>query len=169
MKRAFYIGRFQPYHYGHDAVIKSIAKEIDELVIGIGSAQRSHSTPDPFTAGERVLMISAALEDLEIPHYIIPIEDVKYNSIWPAHVRSMTPPFELVYSNNPLVIQLFSDFNVKVKQSPMYQRAECSGTRIREKMLKDEDWEHLVPDKVVEIIKEINGIQRLKNVTRKDH
>jgi len=36
--RAFYIGRFQPYHLGHHAVIQKIAKEVDEIVIGIGSA-----------------------------------------------------------------------------------------------------------------------------------
>ncbi len=48
MKRAFYIGRFQPYHNGHHAVLSAIAKTADEIVIGIGSARsrtisRTHS------------------------------------------------------------------------------------------------------------------------------
>ena len=32
MKRAFYIGRFQPYHNGHHAVLSEIAKSTDEIV-----------------------------------------------------------------------------------------------------------------------------------------
>jgi len=57
MIRALYIGRFQPYHNGHHYVINHIAREVDELIIGFGSAQMSHEPSDPFTAGERVLMI----------------------------------------------------------------------------------------------------------------
>lgn len=30
---------------------------MDEIVIGIGSAQKSHELKDPFTAGERVVML----------------------------------------------------------------------------------------------------------------
>lgn len=36
MKRAFYIGRFQPYHLGHHAVLNMIAKEVDEIEIKAG-------------------------------------------------------------------------------------------------------------------------------------
>ena len=61
MKRGFYIGRFQPYHNGHQSVLEHIAREVDEIVIGIGSAQLSHLPDNPFTAGERVLMITRAL------------------------------------------------------------------------------------------------------------
>jgi nicotinamide-nucleotide adenylyltransferase len=63
MRRAFYIGRFQPFHLGHYSVITSIARDVDELVIGIGSAQKSHEPKNPFTAGERVMMIRHALKD----------------------------------------------------------------------------------------------------------
>ena len=35
-KRALYIGRFQPYHRGHHAVIREIASEVDEIIICIG-------------------------------------------------------------------------------------------------------------------------------------
>ena len=107
MKRGFYIGRFQPYHNGHQAVLERIAGETDEIVIGVGSAQLSHQVDNPFTAGERVLMITRALAGLGRPFYVIPIEDIKRNALWVAHVKSMTPPFELCYSSNPLVVRLF--------------------------------------------------------------
>ena len=53
MSRGFYIGRFQPYHYGHQAVLEQIAGSVDEIVIGVGSAQVSHTLDNPFTAGEK--------------------------------------------------------------------------------------------------------------------
>ncbi|MCG7848445.1 MAG: nicotinamide-nucleotide adenylyltransferase [ANME-2 cluster archaeon] len=167
-RRAFYIGRFQPYHLGHQTVLESIAHEVDEIIIGIGSAQTSHEQDDLFTAGERVLMMTRALEDLGVKHYIIPIEDIQRNSVWVSHIISMTPPFKVVYSNNPLVIRLFEEAGIEVRQSPMYQREQYSGTEIRRRMLAGEGWESLVPSSTVDIIKEIGGLERLKLISGRD-
>ena len=168
ISRAFYIGRFQPYHLGHHTVLSSIAGEVDEIVIGIGSAQYSHEIKNPFTAGERVVMISRSLRDLDIDCYVIPIEDIQRNAVWVSHVMSMTPHFDLAYTNNPLVFRLFEDAGVPVKRSPMYRRDEYSGTAIREKMLTGEEWEDLVPDAVVRVIEEIGGVARLREIARDD-
>ena len=168
MKRAFYIGRFQPFHLGHQAVLCMIAENVDEVVIGIGSAQKSHEPNDPFTAGERVMMIRHALEDSHIRHYALPIEDIQQNSLWVSHVLSRTPPFDIVYSNNPLVIQLFEEAGIHVEQPPMYLRGKYSGTQIRKKMLAGEDWRHLVSPAVADVIDEVDGVTRLRNVSKSD-
>ena len=60
VNRAFYIGRFQPFHKGHLKVISQIAREVDELVIGIGSAHEPH-------AGEPVHRGRAHPDDLPQP------------------------------------------------------------------------------------------------------
>jgi nicotinamide-nucleotide adenylyltransferase len=163
-KRGFYIGRFQPFHLGHRKVITGIAKQVDELVIGIGSAQQNHTQENPFTVGERILMISHSLEGLDLYYYIIPIGDIYQHAVWVSHVRSMTPPFTVVYSNDPLVSRLFRESGCKVQSSPLYNREEYSGTEIRRRMLAGEDWKKLVPHEVVEVISEINGIERLKSI-----
>lgn len=168
MKRGLYLGRFQPYHLGHHQVLSQISKEVDEIIIGIGSAQKSHEIENPFTAGERVLMVSSALSEFDIKHYVIPIEDIQRNSLWVSHVKSMVPPFEIAYTNNPLVIELLSEAGIEVKQSPLFKRNSYSGTEIRRRMLKGEKWEHFVPEKVVEIIREIDGVKRLKTVAKSD-
>ncbi len=168
MKRGLYLGRFQPYHLGHHQVLKQIAQEVDEIIVGIGSAQKSHEMENPFTAGERVLMVSSALEEFNIKHYVIPIEDIQRNSLWVSHVKSMVPPFEIAYTNNPLVIELLSEAGIEVKQSPLFKRNNYSGTEIRRKMLEGDKWEHFVPEKVVEIIREIDGVKRLKTVAQSD-
>jgi len=61
-KRGLYVGRFQPFHLGHLSAVKSVLKDVEELVIVIGSAQYSHTTANPFTAGERLIMIRKALD-----------------------------------------------------------------------------------------------------------
>jgi nicotinamide-nucleotide adenylyltransferase len=168
MKRGFYIGIFQPYHNGHQSVLEQIAEEVQEIVIGVGSAQLSHTVDNPFTAGERVLMITRALKTLECPFYVIPIEDIKRNALWVAHVQSMTPPFDLCYSSNPLVVQLFSEANVMVQSPSMYERETHSGTEIRKRMLEGKPWSDLVPPSVVQVINEIDGVSRLRQIAKAD-
>ncbi|MFA4859306.1 nicotinamide-nucleotide adenylyltransferase [Methanoregula sp.] len=168
MKRGFYVGRFQPYHNGHQTVLKHIAGKVDEIIIGVGSAQLSHQVDNPFTAGERVLMITRSLHDLGCPCYVIPIEDIQRNALWVAHVRSMAPPFDICYSSNPLVVQLFRDAGIKVQSPAMYERDLLSGTEIRNRMLAGKSWEKLVPPEVVQVIKEIDGVKRLRQIARED-
>ncbi len=168
MKRAFYIGRFQPYHLGHQTVIDLIARQADEIIIGIGSAQLSHDAENPFTAGERILMITRALQSCSRPCYVIPIEDIKRNALWVSHIISMAPPFDIVYSSNPLVIRLFSETGIPVCSPPMFERHTHSGTGIRDRMRTGEEWEHLVPGEVADVIREIDGIARIRDLDRED-
>lgn len=166
--RGLYIGRFQPYHLGHQAVLQKISEEVDEIVIVIGSAQESHTPENPFTAGERIDMIYKALGRLRDRCYVIPLQDVKRNAIWVDHVRSMVPRFDVVYSNNPLVVQLFSEAMVKVRKPPMYQREIYSGTAIRGMMLSSGDWRSLLPEAVAFVIDEIGGVERLLSISCSD-
>jgi len=168
MKRGFYVGRFQPYHNGHQAVLTELSRTCDEIIIGVGSAQLSHTLENPFTAGERVLMITRALTTLDCPYFVFPIEDVQRNALWAAHVMSLTPPFDTCYSSNPLVVRLFREANVAVQSPAMYERDLHSGTEIRRRMLAGEKWESLVPPAVVSVINEIDGVERLRQIARDD-
>lgn len=61
-----FIGRFQPFHNGHKAVIDQALKQAKKVVVVIGSAYQPRSIKNPFTFEERVEMISAAYQ---IPVY----------------------------------------------------------------------------------------------------
>ncbi len=63
---ALLIGRFQPFHNGHLEVVKTISKKCDRMIIGIGSAQLSHTFENPFTAGERHLIDLAGVAGYRI-------------------------------------------------------------------------------------------------------
>ena len=166
--RGFYIGRYQPFHDGHQHMVEEIAADVDELVLGIGSAGDSHTTRNPFTAGERVMMVTKAVEDLDVTTYVVPIEDLDRNSVWVSHVRSMTPRFDVASSNNPLVVRLFEEAGVEVRQSPMFRRDVLEGTELRERMIRGREWEGLVPDAVVDVIREVDGVDRIRRIAETD-
>jgi len=166
--RGLYIGRFQPFHLGHKAVLKKILEEVNEVVVVMGSAQDSHTPQNPFTAGERLDMIYGALRDLRPRSYVIPLQDVDRNAIWVSHVVSMAPRFDLVYSNNPLTEDLFIEAGIQVRKPPMYRRDLYSGTIIRNLMLQGGDWRSLVPEEVASVIDSIGGAERLIHISRDD-
>ncbi|MDH5807215.1 MAG: nicotinamide-nucleotide adenylyltransferase [Candidatus Methanomethylicaceae archaeon] len=169
--RGLIIGRYQPFHKGHLEVIKCVLNEVNELIIGIGSAQISHTLENPFTAGERITMISEALKEEGLRdkcYYIIPIPDIWNNSLWVRHVISLTPSFDIVYTGNPLARRLFMEEGIIVKEVPMFDRKKYSGTEIRKRMILGEDWESLVPPAVARVIKQIKGVERLRDITKSD-
>ena len=166
--RGFYIGRFQPYHNGHHHMVEAIAEQVDELVLGIGSAGDSHTPRNPFTAGERVMMVTRSVAAFDIQTYVVPIEDLDRNSVWASHVQSMSPAFDVAYSNNPLVVRLFEEAGVEVRRSPMFRREVLEGTELRERMLAGEEWRSLVPEPVAAVIEECGGVERIQQVDESD-
>lgn len=160
------IGRFQPFHKGHLEVVRSIAKKCDSLIIGIGSAQYSHTYENPFTAGERHLMISRALKDEGLKEYfLVPIVDINRYAVWVSHVVSLVPPFEVVFTNNNLTRRLFSEARYEIHDSPMFNREIYSGTEIRRRMSMGEEWRDLVPPAVAKVIDDIDGVNRIRDLT----
>lgn len=166
--RGFFPGRFQPFHDGHFAFVKHVIQSVDELVVGVGSAQASHTAENPFTAGERISMIHATLDPLETTTYVIPIEDIDRYALWTAHVTALCPPFERVYTNNPLVRRVCREAGLTVGDVRLFDRDRYRGTLIRERMRAGDQWRDLVPESVEAVIEEIDGISRLQAVAEDD-
>jgi len=165
LKRGLYIGRFQPFHKGHLYVVKRALEEVSEVIIGIGSTQANYDIDNPFTCGERMEMIRAALEEAGIEHkryWLIPIPDIHNNIVWVTHVVSLCPKFSIVYGGNPHTLLLFEDMGYEVRRVQLYKSELYSGTEIRRRIINDEPWEDLVPPAVAEFIRRIDGVRRLK-------
>ncbi|MEM3626576.1 MAG: nicotinamide-nucleotide adenylyltransferase [Candidatus Bathyarchaeia archaeon] len=171
VKRGLYVGRFQPFHMGHLNAIRDILNEVEELVIVIGSAQYSHNINNPFTSGERMVMIRRALEEVGMDCskvWIVPVPDVHLHMMWVSAVEGYTPRFEIVYSNEPLTRRLFIEAGYKVKPVRFYERKLYSSTEIRRRIINGENWEELVPKSVAAFIKEIDGVNRLRDLNKSD-
>jgi nicotinamide-nucleotide adenylyltransferase len=171
VKRGLYVGRFQPFHLGHLEAIKDVLNEVEELVIVIGSAQYSHNIQNPFTAGERLVMIRRALREAKVDYsrlWIVPVPDVHLHMLWVSALEGYTPRFNIVYSNEPLTCRLFTEAGYEVKSIRFFQRKLFTSTLVREKMLKGENWMKLVPRTVADFINEIDGVSRLRDLARTD-
>ena len=171
VKRGVFVGRFQPFHNGHLEVIKKIVKEVDELVIILGSSQYSHKLDNPFTAGERITMIRKAVEEggIQLSRiWIIPVPDVHQHALWVSKIVGYSPKFDFVYANEPLTHRLFVEAGFRVEPMPFIKREVYSATEIRKRMLAGENWKKLVPNSVAKFIEDIDGVVRLRDLNKTD-
>lgn len=78
-KLAVFIGRFQPFHNGHKAVIEQGLKIAENVLVLIGSANGPRTLRNPFTFEEREKMILDSFIDYEGNIYTEPLGDHLYN------------------------------------------------------------------------------------------
>ena len=162
MKLGLFIGRFQPFHFGHLQDIKNALKEVDELIIGIGSSNEENTKENPFTVKERIEMIDLVLPNNNISSYTVyPIQDFHDDKKWVENIESLVPKFDIVYTGNNWTERCFKG-KYKVKKVDMLDG--ISSTIIRNRILKNKNWEELVPKEVVEYIKEIKGVGRINEI-----
>ena len=165
------MGRFQPFHLGHLDLVKQILSECDEVVIAITSSQFNYLEKDPFTASERIEMIYQALKEdgVDLSRcFIIPIENQFNIATWTSYLKSTLPQFDKVYSGNEYVSMLLADTGIQVIKPKFLERERYNATRIRNLMIEDQNWQSFVPPIVANVIKKINGINRLKTITKSD-
>jgi len=169
-RRALFIGRFQPFHNGHLASVKHILDECGELVIAVGSPDKSHQPDNLFTLGERIEMIHESLKDegLSARAIAIGVPDISYNALWARHVTALSPIFDVVYTNNPLVSRLFREQGLALRGIPLFRREEYDGAHIRSLMLKRGAWRRLLPRAAVRVADAADAEQRLADVAKGD-
>lgn len=83
-----YIGRFQPFHKGHKAIVDLTVKMMkpgDTFTIIIGSADQQETERNPLSASQRKEMLSIELKGYPIT--ILTINDSPYNyDLWIEHL-----------------------------------------------------------------------------------
>lgn len=162
------VGRFQPFHRGHLAVVSGLRRTHPEspLLLAIGSAQESFTLENPFTAGERVEMIQRALSAERIEGCLpVPVPDIHRHDQWVAYLRGLLPAFDVVYTNNPLTRLLFEREQVRVESPALFERDRFQGAVVRRRMLGGENWAELVPKAVALYLEEIRGPTRVQRIS----
>ena len=163
-----FIGRFQPFHLGHLAMIAQC--NTDLLYIGIGSSQYHHTLENPFTFEERKTMIELALQNrFNIKYDIYAIADIHDPPNWVAHVEQILPPFTMVITNNDFTAELFKEKGYQINQPGLVKRTKYAGKIIRKNIIENKNWHHLVPDPVASYLERINAVDRIQKLHKISH
>lgn len=83
------IGRFQPFHNGHDALLRQALGMADRVLVVLGSSFRAPSAKNPFTWEERATMIAACLDEADARRVVfVPVRDYYNDARWAAAVEA---------------------------------------------------------------------------------
>lgn len=72
-----FIGRFQPFHLGHKAVIDAALERAKEVVVVVGSSFAARNIRNPFTFEERKAMIESVFPTDRVK--VVPVSDYPYD------------------------------------------------------------------------------------------
>ena len=168
---ALFLGRFQPLHHGHIYILNKILKLYKFIKIGIGSSQFSKTKINPFTYKERVNFITSALNKRGINSQrfsIYPIPDIFNASEWVNHVISIVGSFDTIFSNSDWVRQLFQNEGYTVGEKIGIFKKKYNASHVRKLISKDnKNWTTLVPKEVANLIKDYDGIERIRILSYK--
>lgn len=85
---AIYIGRFEPVHHGHLALLRHGLAHARQIIVVLGSAWQPRSPKNPFTWQERAHMLRQALPTADqVRVQFVPVRDYYNEARWVASVR----------------------------------------------------------------------------------
>lgn len=165
--RALVVGRFQPLHKGHVALVTRALEDCQSVTIGIGSASAKPSLKNPFTAAERRQMIGACFPN-EVATgrlAIVDVPDINNPPRWAAHVLSITGPVDRVFGNDDGTMGLFELANLRCVSPGLVDREKYEASHIRMLLAEDDpSWCKLVPAPVVPLLEQWNAGKRLRGL-----
>lgn len=154
------LGRWQPVHLGHQAVLTALCERFERVVIGIGSSN-IQDYRNPFLVTEVTEMLQ-----LSLPTYtnytLNPIPDQTRDQDWCRQVVNIFGRPEFFITANPWVKALLEqDYPVAapVQFVPRPNHIAVSATMVRRNLAQGRGWRDLLPPPVAAYILD-NGLDQ---------
>lgn len=71
-KLGMYLGRFQPFHNGHKAIVDKMLEECEQVLIVVSSSDKKGIFRNPFPSWERAMMIKEVYPDERVDCFLLP-------------------------------------------------------------------------------------------------
>jgi len=162
-------GRFQPFHNGHLEYLRGAAERSDEIWNGITNPDPERIKPEesdplrhlpesnPFSYAERLLMVTAVAEMVDVDVHVIPFP-VNQPELWRAYVPPNVTQYIRQFSDwGSTKIERFRSAGYDVVVLDEGAEKEISGADVRAAMRECRDWQSLVPMGVARVIE---GLER---------
>ena len=163
--RALVVGRFQPLHKGHVALLTRALEDCQSVVVAIGSSTAKPSLKNPFTAAERRQMLGACFpgEVAAGRLFIVEVPDIHNPPKWVAHVLAITGAVDRVFGNDDATLQLFEFAGLPVASPGLVDRERCEANTIRMQLAEDDpSWRKAVPAPIVPLLEQWAAGKRLR-------
>lgn len=86
---ALLIGRFEPVHSGHIALLQEALRQAPQVIVVVGSAWQARSPKNPFAWQEREAMLLQALPEADRARVqVLPVRDYYNEAVWVQAVRA---------------------------------------------------------------------------------
>lgn len=157
------VARWKPVHLGHQAMLEALCARADHAFVGIGSANR-YDERNPFTADETREMIDLALAGRS-NYTVLLIEDLGDGPRWRELACRRFGALDLFVTANGYVKSLLEDRYPVVHPLQVIdpaRRVRVDGTMVREAMARGEPWDHLVPSRIAQFLRERGLVERYR-------
>jgi len=159
MKKAIFIGRFQPLHKGHCHVIKDILQreDIGHLYIIIGSTGKENTGDNPYSYNTRKDMLEKVFKEQidKKKISVLGLNDCSSDNEWIINLKSIAPDFDIAFTRNDWTRKCLESVCIVEKQK-YYDEKHLNGTYIRERIKNRKDIDDLVYEEVLGTINNKN-------------
>lgn len=136
MSRYIVLGRFQPFHKGHEFLVNcafDLAGD-NEVIIAIGSASKGWESNNPWTLEERTEMVNSWLSQQKKSATIVGINDINDPPNWVKHATDYHGDGVLVTSDEATK-ELYQKSDFMVEFVDLSNRENFEGWRVRQTLL----------------------------------
>ncbi len=133
------LGRFQPFHRGHALMLREAEKcrKVNypnlKLIIAVGSSNRPETLKNPWSASERIAMISSWLDnEAKFDAIVVAIPDIEDPPNWVSHAEKYHGKSGIFFSSDSSSCDLYSNSGWSIISMPLLKRDDYEGWRVRE-------------------------------------
>lgn len=164
------IARFKPLHLGSAAMLDGICSQADEIVIGIGSANK-YNARNPWTAEESAEMIKAYLQPRYSHYSLVTVPDFAHipeyadGQRWRKYVQEQFGSLDGFVTRNEYVKELLKDDYSIIETLafvPPAKRVPIKGSLVRLEMARFGNWPELVPTEVADYLGKNGLVERFR-------
>ncbi len=173
------IGRFQPFHSAHQALIKHALQLAEKVVVVLGSARSASDVKNPFTPAMREEIIGACFPEERGRLVFRAVRDYPYNDhVWTTEVQNVVnestddderPRVAIVglfKDKSSYYLNLFPQWDFEEFYCADKRLLSLNASQIRENFFAGgEDWKEMVPPTVarcLEVFRETEDFANLR-------